>query len=136
MIGDWVNIQKLNCYLTDVRELTMSLYVLFMKLEQGADNHLRKDHCKSIDDTRNFECNVIGMNGRAKYPRHHQLSKILNLLEFFDPMMLDESLMFRVHGTPSNLTLYGCVKVRHRFLKTASHLQVGAIGLTFVPGGS
>jgi hypothetical protein len=47
MIGDWVQIPKWNCYLADVRELTMSLYVLFTKREKGADiqknNHGRKE---------------------------------------------------------------------------------------------
>jgi hypothetical protein len=49
--------------------------------------------------------------------------------------MLDEYVMFRGHGTPSTLTADGRAKVRHRFLKTAPHLQVDARGLSFVPGG-
>jgi hypothetical protein len=117
----------------------MSLYVLFMNREKGAEiqknNHGRKEPGKSIDDTTTFECNFIGVSGRAKDPRHHQLSKILNLREYFDPMMLDEYVMFCGHGTPSTLTADICAKVRRRFLKTAPHLQVDAIGLFFVPGG-
>jgi hypothetical protein len=139
IIGDWVQIPKWNCYLADVRVLTMTLYVLFMKLEKGAEiqknNHGRKEPCKSIDDTITFECNFIGVSDRAKDPRHHQLSKILSLWEYFDQMMLDEYVMFRGHGTPSNLTADGRAKVRRSFLKTAPHLQVDARGLSFVPGG-
>jgi hypothetical protein len=139
MIGDWVQIPKWNCYLADVRELTMSLYVLLMKPEKGAEiqknNHGRKEPCKSIDDTRTFECNFIGVSGSAKDPRHHQLSNILNLWEYFDPMMLDEYVMFRGHGTPSTLTSDGRAKVRRSFLKTVPHLQVDARGLSFFPGG-
>jgi hypothetical protein len=139
MIGDWVQIPKWNCYLADVRELEMSLYVLFMKREKGAEiqknNHGRKEPCKSIDDKRTFECNFIGVSGCAKDPRHHQLSKILSSREYFDPMMLDEYVMFRGHGTPSTLTPDGPAKVRRSFLKTAPHLQVDARGLSFVPGG-
>jgi hypothetical protein len=117
----------------------MSMYVLFMKRKKGADiqknNHVRKEPCKSIDDTRIFECTFIGVSGRAKYLRHHQLSKILSLREYFDPMMLDEYLMFRGHGTPSTLTEDGRDKVWRSFLKTAPHLQVDSRGLSFFPGG-
>jgi hypothetical protein len=71
----------------------MSLYVLFMKREKGAEIHTkkhgRKEPCKSIGDTSTCECNFIGMRGRAKDLRHHQLSKILNLREYVDPMMID-----------------------------------------------
>jgi hypothetical protein len=78
MIGDWGQVPKWNCYLADVRELKMGLYVLFMKLEKGADihknNHGRNEPCKYIDDTRTFECNLIGVSSRAKDPRHYQLS--------------------------------------------------------------
>jgi hypothetical protein len=85
MIGDWVQIPKWNCYLADVRELTMSHYVLFMKLEKGAEiqknSHGRKEPCKSIDDKSTFECNFIGVSDRDKDQRHHQLSKILSLWE-------------------------------------------------------
>jgi hypothetical protein len=126
MIGEWVQIPKWNCYLADVRELTMSLYDLFMKREKGAEiqknNHGRKEPCKSIDDTRTFECNFIGVSRRAKDPRHHKLSKILNLREYLDPMMLDEYVVFRGHGIPSTLTADGRAKVRRSFLKTAPHL--------------
>jgi hypothetical protein len=104
MIGEWVQIPKWNCYLADTRELTMSIYVLFVKREKGAEiqknHHGRKEPCKSIDDTRTCECNFIGVSGRAKNPRHHQLSKILSLREYFDPMILDEYVMFRGNGTP------------------------------------
>jgi hypothetical protein len=82
-----------------------------------------------------FECNFIGVSSRAKDPRHHQVSKILNLREYFEPMMLAEYVMFRGHGTPSTLKACGRAKVRHSFLKTAPHLQVDARGLSFVPGG-
>jgi hypothetical protein len=113
MIGDWVQIPKWNCYLADPRELTMSLYILFMKREKGAEIQ----------------------SGRAKDPRHHQLSTILNLREYFDPMMLDEYVMFRGHGTPSTLTSDGRAKEWRSFLKNAPNLQVDARCFSFVPGG-
>jgi hypothetical protein len=114
----------------------MILYVLFMKREKGAEiqknNHGRKEPCISIDDTRTFECNFIGVSGRAKDPRHRQLSKILSLREYFDPMMLDEYVVFRGHVTPSTLTADGRTKVRRSF---PPHVQVDARDLSFVPGG-
>jgi hypothetical protein len=67
MIGDWVQIPKWDCHLAVMRELTMSIYVLFAKREKGAEiqknKNGRKEPCKSIDDTRTCERNFIGASG-------------------------------------------------------------------------